>query len=229
LREIGDRLPATLELMGTALVIAVVVGVALGTVSAVRRYGALDYLVTTISFAWISMPGFFLGLILVYLLSLKLGWLPSFGMVTAGQAYSPLDNLSHLILPATMLGLERAAVLARYTRSSLLDVLGQDFIRTARAKGLPSGRVMLRHGLRNALIPIITVIGLNLPPLFGGAVIAETIFQWPGMGMLYITAVGQRDFPMVMGLAFFSAVMVLASNLLADLCYAAADPRVSYG
>src|SRR5262245_13504368 len=132
LNEIGDRLPATLQLMGTALAIAVVVGVALGTLSAVRRYGALDYLVTTISFAWISMPGFFFGLILVYLISLKLGWLPSFGMVTPGRPYSPLDNLSHLALPATMLGLERAAVLARYTRSSMLDVLDQDFIRTAR-------------------------------------------------------------------------------------------------
>ena len=229
LTEIGDRLPATLELMGAALLIAVVVGVSLGVISAVRRYTVVDYLVSAFSFTWVSLPDFFFGMILIYVVSLELGLLPSFGIATPGKPFSLTDNLAHLILPATMLGLARAAVLARYARSSMLDVLGQDYMTTARAKGLRSALVILRHGLRNALIPIITVIGLTLPGLFGGAVIAETIFQWPGMGYLYIQAVGQRDYPMIMGLAFFSGATVLAANLVTDLCYALVDPRVIYG
>jgi peptide/nickel transport system permease protein len=226
--EIGSRLPATLELMIAALLLALVLGVTLGTLAAVRRYSVLDYAVTTFSLGWVSVPGFFFGLVLIYVFSLKLRWLPGFGMTTAGRPFSLADNLQHLVMPATMLGLERAAIFARYTRSSMLDVLNREFITTARAKGLREATVIRRHGLRTALIPIITVIGLNLPILFGGAVIAETVFQWPGMGLLYIQSVGQRDYPLIMGLAFFSAAMVLLSNLLADICYAIADPRVKY-
>jgi peptide/nickel transport system permease protein len=227
--EIVSRLPATLLLMLSALTIAVVLGITLGVLSATKRNSIFDYVVTTFSLSWVSVPGFFFGLVLIYVFSLKLDWLPGFGMKTAGEPFSWRDRIEHLILPASMLGLERAAVFARFARSSMLDVLNREFMTTARAKGLREAWVIRRHGLRNALIPIITVIGLNLPVLFGGSVIAETVFQWPGMGLLYIQAVGQRDYPLIMGLALFSSVMVLVSNLLADICYAVADPRVKSG
>jgi peptide/nickel transport system permease protein len=225
---IVKRIPPTLELMGVSLLFSIVLGVTLGIVSALKQYSVLDYLLTVLGFIGLSIPVFFLGMILIYVFSLRLDWLPTSGMGTAGEEYSLVDNLRHLILPALSLGILRTAIFMRYTRTSVLDVLGSDYLRTARAKGLKENSVIIGHALRNALIPIITIVGLTLPVLFGGAVIIETIFQWPGIGLLYITAVNQRDHPMIMGLALISSIVVLASNLLTDLTYAAADPRIRY-
>lgn len=227
-QTIAKRVPPTLELMGLSLLFSITVGVILGIISALKQYSVLDYVLTVLGFIGLSIPVFFLGMTLIYIFSLRLDWLPTSGMGTAAADFSLIDNLKHLILPALSLGILRTAVFMRYTRASVLDVLGSDYLRTARAKGLEQKIVILRHALRNALIPIITIIGLNLPVLFGGAVIIETIFQWPGIGLLYITAVNQRDHPMIMGLALVSSIVVLASNLLTDMTYAFADPRIRY-
>jgi peptide/nickel transport system permease protein len=225
---IAQRVPATLELMSVALLASLLLSVVLGAVSAMRQHSWLDYVLTLLAFVWASMPEFFLGILLIYLLALKADWLPTSGMATPGLPFSPLDNLRHLALPALVLTLTYTAVFTRYVRSSLLEVLSADYLRTARAKGLRERAVLLRHALRNALLPLITVLGLRLPVLFGGAVIVETVFQWPGMGLLYIQAVNQRDYSLLMGLALISAVFVVLCNLAADLAYGVADPRISY-
>lgn len=222
------RVPATVELMGISLLFSIVLGIALGVVSALKQYSWIDYALTIFGFIGMSVPVFFLGMLLVYVFSLRLGLLPTSGLGTAGDDFSLADNLRHLILPALALGILRTAVFMRYTRTSMLEVLYSDFVMTAHAKGLLQRVVILRHVLRNALIPIITIIGLSLPVLFGGAVFIETVFQWPGIGLLYINAVSQRDSPMIMGLALISALIVLVSNLLTDIAYALVDPRIRY-
>lgn len=223
-----ERVPATVQLMGTSLLFSVLVGVLLGIVSAVKRYSTLDYALTVGGFIGSSMPAFFLGLVLIYLFALTLGWFPSSGMGVIGEKYDLGVNLRHLFLPALTLGLIRIPLFMRYTRASLLDVIHADYIRTARAKGLPEHLVLFRHAVRNALIPVITVVGLTLPVLFSGAIIIETIFQWPGVGMLYMDAVNQRDIPMLMGIALVVGVLVLLSGILTDIAYALADPRIRY-
>jgi peptide/nickel transport system permease protein len=223
-----SRVPATVELMGISLLFSIIFGIALGIVSALKQYSWIDYALTIFSFVGMSVPVFFLGMLLVYVFSLRLGWLPTSGLGTAGEGFSLVDNLRHLILPAAALGILRTAVFMRYTRTSMLEVLHSDFVMTARSKGLVERVVILRHVLRNALIPIVTIIGLSLPVLFGGAVFIETVFQWPGIGLLYINAVSQRDSPMIMGLALISALIVLVSNLLTDIAYALVDPRIRY-
>jgi peptide/nickel transport system permease protein len=225
---IADRLPATLQLMGVALVFAIVIGVALGVVSALKQYSWLDYSFTLFGFAGISIPNFFLGMVLVYLFAIQWQILPTSGIGTPGEAWSLVDNLRHLALPALALGLARTAVFMRYTRASVLEVMNNDYVRTARAKGLREWLIVTRHVLRNALIPVVTVIGLSLPVLFGGAVIIETIFQWAGIGLMFISAVTGRDSPVIMGYVLLSAVIVLASNLLTDVAYAGLDPRIRY-
>lgn len=225
---IADRLPATLQLMGVALAIAIVLGVALGVVSALKQYSALDYGFTFLGFAGISIPDFFLAMVLVYLFAIKWPIFPTSGIGTAGDAYSLADNLRHLALPALALGLARTAVFMRYTRASVLEVMNNDYVRTARAKGLREGLITTRHILRNALIPVVTVIGLSLPVLFGGAVIIEMIFQWAGIGLMFINAVTARDSPVIMGYVLLSAVIVLVSNLLTDLAYGWLDPRIRF-
>jgi len=227
-REIGDRLLPTLELMGAALIFSITVGVSLGLVAALRQYSLVDYALTAFSFTWVSIPNFFFAYVLIYVFALQLDLLPTSGMMTAGSQFILSDNIRHLILPLAVLGLERIAVFARYTRSSLLEVLGQDYLTTARAKGLRERAVILGHAFRNALLPVITIVGLSMPLLFGGALLVETVFQWPGMGLLYITAVMGRDYPLIMGLDLFAAIIVLLSNLLADIAYAVADPRIRY-
>ncbi len=225
---IAERLPNTLLLMGVALCLAVLLGLLLGTVSAVLQYSPVDYLVTAFAFLWIAIPNFFLGLALIYVFGVRLDVLPACCVSTYGSTAPLWDRVVHLILPAGALGLEQAAVLMRFTRSSVLEVLGKDYMRTARAKGLARWTAIRSHGLPNALIPIITVIGFRLPALFGGSIIIETVFQWPGTGLLFANAADARDYPTVMGITLLSAVMVLASNLLADIAYAAADPRIRY-
>lgn len=221
------RIPPTLELMGVSLLFSIIVGMTLGILSALRQYSVLDYVLTVLGFAGVSVPVFFTGMLLIYVFAIQLHWLPTSGIATPGEPFSLVDNLRHLLMPALAIGLLRTAVFMRYTRASMLEHLQSDFVRTARAKGLSEWAVIV-HALRNSLIPIITIIGLNLPVLIGGAVIIETLFQWPGMGLTYITAVNQRDYPMIMGFVLLTSIFVLLSNLLTDICYAFADPRVAY-
>jgi len=227
-RVIASRIPATLELMGISMLLSLILGVILGTISAVKQYSLTDFVLTVLGFAGQSIPVFFLGLALIYLFGLRLRWFPVSGSHTPGAPPSPIDHLSHLFLPLLSLSIMRIAVFMRHTRSSLLEVLHSDFLNVARAKGISERAVIIKHGLRNALIPIITIVGLNIPVIFAGAVIIESIFQWPGIGLLYVKAVQQRDHPMIMGLALMSAVVVLVSNLLTDIAYAYADPRIRY-
>lgn len=230
--EIGQRLPATLELMGTALLIAIVVGVPLGVISAVRQYSWLDYLLTTGTFLGVAIPSFFAAIAAIYIFSLKLGWFPTSGYSTPGQNFGVFgwlfNHVQYLIMPATILGLESIAGISRYMRASVLEVLRLDYVTTARAKGLGRSLVLTRHVLRNALLPIITIIGLRLPSLLGGALIIETMFNWPGMGILYIDGVNTRDFPLIMGLTLVSAITIVISNLITDIAYSFADPRIRY-
>ena len=224
--QITARLGPTVLLMGTALLIGTLVGVAVGILSAVRQYSALDYTTTIAGFLAVSTPSFFLGLGLVYLFSVNWRILPSSGMQTLGGDGSPSDLLRHMILPVAVLAAAQAPLVMRYARSTMLEVLLQDYVTTARAKGLRERVVLLGHAFRNALIPLITVVGLSLPELLSGAVITETIFQWPGMGLLAVRAVSARDYPLILGTILVTATMVLVSNLLADLLYGAADPRI---
>jgi peptide/nickel transport system permease protein len=226
--KIGERLWPTLKLMLTALVIALVVAIPVGVLSAVKQYSIIDYVATVFGFGAISIPSFFLSLAVIYIFSLRLGWLPTAGMATFGQPTALWDSIRHLILPAVVLGLAEAAPLIRYTRSSMLEVIQQDYVTVARAKGLRERGVIYGHALRNALIPLITIIALSLPRLLGGTVIVEAIFAWPGMGTLAITAVRGRDYPVIMAINLISAVMILLSNLLADVIYALVDPRIKY-
>ena len=224
--QIAARLGPTVLLMGTALLIGTLVGVSVGILSAVRQYSALDYTTTIAGFLAVSTPSFFLGLGLVYLFSVNWRILPSSGMHTLGGDGSPIDLLRHMILPVAVLAAAQAPLVMRYARSTMLEVLLQDYVTTARAKGLRERVVLLGHAFRNALIPLITVVGLSLPELLSGAVITETIFQWPGMGLLAVRAVSARDYPLILGTILVTATMVLVSNLLADLLYGAADPRI---
>ena len=225
LSVIGSHLFATLELMITATLIAIVLGVWIGIMGAIRRYSLFDYLATIGAMVALSIPTFWFGLVVIYIFSVKLGWVPSGNMYTIGDG-SLLDFLHHLIAPSIVLALVEVAVWSRYMRASMLDVINQDFIRTARAKGLPERVVLLHHAMRNALIPMITLAGMQLPTLLGGALVTETIFTWPGMGRLFLDSLGYRDYPVVMGILMFSALLVLIGNLLADMLCAVADPRI---
>lgn len=227
--EIVARLGPTLELTLTSLILSLVIAIPLGVISALRQYSALDYTFTVLSFVVVSVPSFFAAIGAIYLFSLRLEWLPTSGRGTAGAASSATDYLKHLILPMTILTLERVGPFTRYVRSSMLEAARQDYVVTARSKGLSERVVVVRHALRNVLTPFITVVGLSLPGVLGGVVIIETIFSWPGIGSLTIKAVNQRDYTMLMGLALVSAVAIIVSNLIADLCYAIADPRIRYG
>jgi peptide/nickel transport system permease protein len=230
--EIGRRLPATLQLMVVAVVIAIAIGLPLGVYTALRQYSFADYALTGFVFMGISVPGFFAAIAAVYIFGVRLNWFPTSGYSTPGQSFGPigqiLDILHHMALPALVLAIESSASIMRYTRASMLDVIRQDYITTARSKGLSPLIITIRHTLRNALLPIITIIGLRLPSLFGGAIVIETIFNWPGMGRLYLDGVTTRDIPLIMGMVLISALVIVVSNLITDLTYAVADPRVRY-
>jgi peptide/nickel transport system permease protein len=226
--KIGERLGPTLLLMATALAIGVAVAIPLGVISAVKQYSALDYSIGLVGLLMISIPGFFLGLAAIYVFGVRLGVLPTAGMVTVGAEPSAGDLLQHLILPATVLGLAEAAPLIRYARSSMLEVIRQDYVRVARAKGLGEWAVIGRHALNNALIPLITVVALQFPVLVGGSVIIEQIFAWPGMGTLAISAIFGRDYPVIMAINLLGGVTIVLSSLIADVLYAVVDPRVRY-
>lgn len=226
--KISERIWPTLKLMLTALGISVAIGIPLGVMSAVKQYSVFDYLAALLGFAAVSVPSFFLALALIFCFSLWLEWLPTAGMNTIGAAPSLRDSLTHLILPAFALGLAQAASLIRYTRSTMLETIRQDYVTVARAKGLRERAVIYRHALRNVLIPLVTIIALDLPALLGGTVIIEQVFAWPGMGTLAITSVFGRDYPVIMGITLLGALMILASNLIADMLYAFVDPRIRY-
>ena len=225
---IGRGLIASLSLMGTALLLGCLIGIPLGILSALRQYSKFDFMLTGLAFLGVSAPSFLLGLGGLYLLGLKLKIFPIGGMVTPAQSFSLLDFLYHLALPAIILAFAYIAILMRYTRSSMLEVIRAAYVATAQAKGLKRSIVVLRHAFRNALLPIITIIGLALPEMVGGAVITETVFTWPGMGSLLVDGVNGRDYPLIMGISLFVAIAVLLANLAADIAYAVADPRIRY-
>ena len=222
-----ERLPATLELMASAFLLAAVLAVALGIFSAVRQYSLFDYFGTGLSFVGIAMPVFWFALILQLLFGVWLGWLPVAGTETVG-ASSPGDHLLHLILPAVVLSFRYVAGWSRYLRSSLLGALRSDYVRTARAKGLSEAAVVGIHAVRNALIPLISIMALNLAALFSGAVITETVFAWPGIGRMFVQAMFSRDYPLLMGILMMGSVMVVVFNLVADVLYGILDPRIRY-
>jgi peptide/nickel transport system permease protein len=224
--EIGKRIPPTLALMATAIALAMLAGIPLGVLSALRPYSRLDYVLTTITMLLSSAPTFVLGLAGIYLFAVWLHVLPSGGIQTLGRPNTILDFVGHLLLPASVVGLATAAPLLRYTRASMLDVLNSDYVVTARAKGLMPRLVVLRHAFRNSLIPIITVVGILLPELVGGAVITEQIFAWPGMGQLAVRAASDRDPALMMGVVLVIGSAVLAANILVDLLYVRVDPRI---
>lgn len=226
--KIWIRIGPTLRLMGSAILIGLLISLPIGILSALKQYSLLDYIVTVFGFAAIAIPSFFLALAGIFVFSIKLGWLPTASMNSVGKPATLLDSLHHLILPATVLGLAEAAPLIRYIRSSMLEVVRQEYVVVARSKGLPERVVIYRHALRNALIPVVTVVALRLPILLGGTIIVETIFAWPGMGQLAIAAVQARDYPVIMAINLITAVMILASNLTADILYAVIDPRIKY-
>ncbi|MBN1304629.1 MAG: ABC transporter permease [Anaerolineales bacterium] len=230
LDEILARLPNTLLLAGSAIFLTLLLGIPIGAISALRRYSLVDYFFTILSFIGISMPGFWLAFILITVFSTRLGWLPPVGMRSYGQSLGSIQEIidvgKHLVMPMLAMAVVEIAYWARYQRSSLLEVLGQDYIRTARAKGLKERIVVWKHAFRNSLIPMITLVGLTLPDLVNGSYIIETVFGWPGLGRMGVQSILIRDYPVVMGVTMLSALLVVVGNLLADFLYIFVDPRI---
>jgi peptide/nickel transport system permease protein len=224
-----ERLPATFELMGISMALALVIGVAGGVLAAVKRHSAFDYATAAWAMLALSLPTFWFGLLGIYVFAQVLGWLPAGGRMTTGGGGGLADQMRHLVLPVAVLTLVLVAQWSRYTRAAMLEVLGQDYIRTARAKGLHPGRVLLRHALRSAMLPLVTLGGLQLPMLFGGALVTETVFSWPGMGLLFVNALANRDYPVLMAILMVGALLVIAGNLAADVVVAFVDPRIRVG
>jgi peptide/nickel transport system permease protein len=218
----------TITLMALSMVVTTVVGITLGVLSALRPYSLASYALTAVAFAGVATPSFFLALILILVGALKLGWFPTSGLRSPGAPPSVLDQLHHMVLPLIALSIGGTAGLLRYTRSGMLEVLQEDYVTTARAKGLRERVVVARHAFKNALLPVITVLGLYIPSLFGGSVIVETIFNIPGIGSTTVEAMNTRDYPLIMGSILVSGVLVLVSSLAADIGYAVADPRIRY-
>jgi peptide/nickel transport system permease protein len=225
---ITERLWRTAELLGGSILLSLLIAIPIGVISAMRQYSLLDNVVTVISFLGVAIPSFWLGILLILVFSVSLGWFPTGGTQTVGEPFSVLDHLKHLFLPLMVLTLIRTASWSRYLRSSMLEVLSQDYVRTARAKGLTERMVLFRHSLRNALIPIITLMGLSLPDMVGGAIITEQIFNWNGLGQLTVGSTARRDIPVVMALVMLSGVAIVIGNLLADLAYSVVDPRIKF-
>lgn len=226
-----DTIPNTMVLSGVALVLIFLIGVVVGTIQAVRQYSVVDNVATVGSFFFYSMPSFWFGLMLILLFSYKMQWLPASQMTSVDYDFLTtqgqwLDRLRHLLMPALALGVGGAAAVARYMRSGMLEEIRQDYVRTARAKGLTERTVIFKHAMRNALIPIVTLLGLYIPFLISGAVLIEVIFAWPGMGRTIVTAIFQRDYPVVLASAFVISIMVIVGNLIADILYSVVDPRV---
>src|ERR1700716_780689 len=233
-RHIGDRLPATLELTVTAILMGVLISIPLGVTGALRRGSKIDHALTAMSVGGFAIPGFWLGLMLILIFSVQfqawgLPFLPSGGVISPGTAGGDLlDRIVHLIMPATVLSFVYLSIWPRFTRSSMLEVLSQDYVRTARAKGMSNRRVVYLHALRNAVIPLVTLVGLELPGLVSGGAVVEIVFGWPGIGRFALDRAFGHDYTAVMGIVTFAAILVIAGNLLADLLYAVLDPRIRY-
>jgi peptide/nickel transport system permease protein len=228
---IADRLPNTLLLQGSAFVVTLAIAVPVGIMSAVRQYSWVDHLATLFAFAGHAVPTFWSGLLVIIVFAVQfkelgLPSLPASGMTTLGAPSSPGDRLAHLVLPVAVLAFFNAAHYTRYVRASMLEVLHDDYIQTARAKGLANAAVIVRHALRNAALPVITVIALDFPALFSGAVVVESIFAWPGMGRLFLDSAQRFDYAVLMGVVTISAMLVILSTLAADLVYGLVDPRI---
>jgi peptide/nickel transport system permease protein len=225
LTVIARHVPATLLLMGSSTVIAVGIGTWIGIRGATHRYSAFDYMATVGAMVALSIPTFWFGLIGIYVFSLRLGWLPAGNMYTIGDG-SVLNFLHHLIMPSIVLALVHIAIWSRFMRTATLDAISQEFVKTARAKGVSERRVIMKHVVGNALLPMITLAGVQMPSLLTGALVTETVFTWPGMGRLFLDSLGYSDYPVVMGLLMFSAILTIAANLIADIVVALVDPRI---
>lgn len=229
---VGSRIGPTFLLMGTAFAVTLALAIWLGTVTAARPYTVLDYGVTGAAFAGISVPSFFTAMALIYIFALRLGWLPTSGLENYAASLTGLervlDRARHLVLPVAVLVLTGAAELVRHVRSAVGEALRQDYVRTARSKGVSDRAVLRKHALRNSLLPVITLLGVALPRLLAGSVVVEVVFTWPGMGRLLVESVFARDYPVAMAINLLGAVLVLLGSLLADMLYAVADPRVRY-
>ena len=232
--HIFDRLPATLELTTTAILLGILISIPLGVTGALRRGSKIDHALTAMSVGGFAIPAFWLGLLLILVFSVQLeAWglpfLPSGGVITPGTGGGDLlDRIVHLILPATVLSFVYLSIWSRFTRSSMVEVLSQDYVRTARAKGMTERRVVYLHALRNAVIPLVTLVGLELPALVSGGLVVEVVFSWPGIGKLLYERALQTDYTTVLGITTFAALLVVAGNLLADVLYALLDPRIRY-
>lgn len=224
---IAERVPATVTLGVTALLLSIGIALVVGTVSALKRNSPLDLLATGFTIAGVSLPNFFLGLLLILLFALVFRLLPPGGYVALLS--DPLDGLRHLILPAITLATASTAVNLRQVRSSLIDVFGEDYIRTARAKGLPLVAIVVRHALKNAFIPVVTIFGLQIGAILEGAIITESVFSWPGVGRLAVDSIAGRDYPVVQAIVLLSALSFMTSTLIVDVLYAWLDPRISFG
>lgn len=225
LDQILDRLPATLLLMGTSLLLALLISVPLGMKCAEKPGGILDSAVSAISYIGISIPNYWFGILLIYLFSVHFGWLPSIGMHSSGDT-SAVDLLRHLILPCTVMTYVNSAQFTRYIRSSTITQLGEDYTSVQKAYGLKRRAILFRHVLKNAILPMITVLGMSLQSLVSGAMICEQVFSWPGTGQLAVTAVTTFDYPLIMGITMMTALMIVLGNLMADILYAVVDPRI---
>jgi peptide/nickel transport system permease protein len=225
---IGEAIPATLSLALVATIISFLIAIPAGIISALKKNTIVDYFFSMISFIGVSLPSFWFGLMLILLFSLKLRWLPTGGMRSNFDEFVLVDRIKHMILPATVMAMGNMAAKMRYMRSSMLEVIKQDYIRTARSKGLSERVVIFKHAFRNSLLPIITMLGFIIPNLFSGAAILETIFSWPGLGRLTVEANFMRDYPVLMGATIISSALVILGSLIADILYAVADPRIKY-
>lgn len=223
---LGETIPRTLRLTGVALLLQIVIGVGLGMLAAAKRRSRADRFFSVTFLVLYSIPSFYLAYMLIAIFSLKLGWLPTIGAAPIGDDVGMWDRIRYALLPVAVLSLGSAAALARYARGSLLDVVHQEFVRTARAKGLAERDVLWRHVFKNALPQILTVVGLSVPLLLSGAVVVEKIFAWPGMGSLLVDSIFARDYPVVLAVNFIAAIMVILGNLLADVSHAWVDPRI---
>lgn len=223
-----DRLPATFLLMGTSLMLALVIGVAIGLIAAMRRNSGFDYASAVFAMVALSLPTFWFGLLAIFVFAQTLGWFPA-GGIRDTDGGGVLDVIHHMVLPVSVLAFVLVAQWSRYTRSTIIEILANDYVRTARAKGVAPRRVMMNHVLRGALVPLVTLAGLQLPLLVGGALVTETVFSWPGMGLLFINALGTRDYPVLMAILMVGAFVVVLGNLLADLISALIDPRIKLG
>ena len=228
LQEIWDRLPNTLYLTGFSLIVALIIAIPAGIISATRQYSIFDHITTTLTYVGRSMPVYYSGLLLIIIFSIWLRWFPSGGMYTLGKGFSIIDSLRHLFLPVLSLSTLIAAKYVRFLRTSMLEVIHQDYIRTAAAKGLHNRIIIFKHAFRNAAIPLVTVVAIDLPVLFAGALFTETVYSWPGMGRLFVDSATRFDYSIVMGIVAAIAFLVVLSNLIADVIYGILDPRITY-